>query len=233
MALTEGLGKYVTLSTKRTHFALSSESLDLLATVKKERLATAAACPAYANRSSCFVWSYGVFSPQEEELIETVIADSNNFIPFNSSADAEVLRTYLLIVEFAAVCSFTLSPHFELSVCSVEAAQRLVGRVRGLFRPVVWDADAERYRATGVGGDQWRKDINLDDFGDLVVHEAPVVVAPKNDETRGVSSSVGDSIRSSRTQPLLGSGTSRHNASKEAAVAPRKQRSRKGNPSHT
>ena len=101
------------------------------------------------NRSPCFEWNYGIFSPQDEVLIETLIADNNNCMPINSSADGQVLRAYLLIVEFAAVCSFTLSPHFELSVCSVEAAQRVgwtgarlvpagcVGRRRGAL-PCDW-----------------------------------------------------------------------------------------------
>lgn len=148
-ALEVGLGSYVVVA-KKTHFMLSSLFLRLLTTTAAHRTTHVASKDLFAGKRRCFLWTFGSFTDTEADIIEAIVADSVSAASsFCDNVDARTIeKTYKLMVEFAAVCSFTLSATLSKTTTLQEAVE-MAKEVRALFDPVQWDpvcrASAERF----------------------------------------------------------------------------------------
>lgn len=88
-----------------------------------------------------------------------------------------VEKTYKLIVEFAAVCSFTLSATFTKSITLPEAVE-LTTEVRALFAPVHWDSVKGEYGTVreSLTGEQIISGISYKRFHSLVEGAKPALL---------------------------------------------------------
>lgn len=160
---------------KKTHFFLCPEFLANLRSTKKYRSTMAD----YADRSPCYAWGFGAFSPSEEERIEAIISNSSNLDGEVCPDPRSMYAAHNLMVEFAAVCAFTLSAGFDKAY-SVYQAELIAREVRALFKPVAYNSETQTYgtRATAVNGEVRANEIRLSDFGNLVVHPKPYAAPP-------------------------------------------------------